>query len=216
MKKIRLLLVFCALILMTGCSTKGGNVPKNEKDLEKLKQNIIASTQIVKIDGRPEIFLTTKNNNRESVTFEVDVEYFDSNNNFVGSDSVNYYDVPAGYETTAVVGIDVPSVTTNIKTYVKVEDYSLYKSCINRISQINVNKVNDNIIVQYKNNSDTEINHVTATMIFYNNGTIVGYSWEYVYDIASDRTINMEFREPYKKKYTDYKMFINECDIRAY
>lgn len=168
-------------------------------------------------DQRNRLLLTLKNKNKTTIDVVTEVEFYDEDDKFLGSDKAYLYGF--GYNQEAVIRIyNTPTGYAYYKVYFDVDE-SYYISYVKDMTLTsNNNKADNKIVVQAKNNSDVEIKTVEVVVIFYKNNEVVGYETDYETSISPGRSANLSYYYPYDSSYDtidfdDYKLYINEAYI---
>jgi len=225
-KKIFVLFaIFMGVILMSGCSIK---VPKSnntaventvnestEKETANLSKNITSEGALTQ---RGKLVVIAKNNNKETVSLNVEVEFYDSSKTLVKSGKESLTAVGPG-STIAVEIYDTPDNFDSYKIYTDAEKVTYVKSYLDKI-EISHNKT-DEVVAQVKNNSDDTISYVEATIVFYQGDKVVGFDDGIESDVKPGRSANFNFYNPYNNNYDDvrydnYKIFVNGAYSYAY
>lgn len=223
MKKNLLRLFACAflIITLTGCSDKeesnsakpnstGNNNKTNEVSNSDLEKNITTSAEVSK---RDRLIVFVKNDNKVAVDMNVEVEFYDKDNNIVGSDTKTLTAVGKNAEV-AIEMWDTPESFDNYKIYVDVENTR--EKCYFDDLEVKHNDTGEQVAVQIKNNSEDTIEYVSATIVYYQNNKVVGYDDDMESDVKAGRSANFNFDYPYDNNYDDvkydsYKVFIAEA-----
>ncbi len=186
------------------------NIKKEREEKEReLTENIEARGEFT-LDGRFVMFI--KNNNDSIVNLDIEVEFYDKDGAFLGSEK-EYL--------TAIKGKREVVVDTDID--LKASKYDLYVDAIESMDKehfdvlsISHNVNGDKVLAQIKNNSEDIIDSIMATVVFYSEEKIVSADSGRDFDLKPGRTANIDFFVPHDKnydemKYDDYKIFITEA-----
>lgn len=192
----------------TNVGTNKDKTKVNQKDLEK---NIKTSGAVTKY-GTLIVFVNNKNT--VAVDMEIEVEFYDSEGNLVGSDEDWLNGVGAKSEV-AIDMWDTPDNWETYKIYVDIEPTTEYVSFIKTLT-IKHNNTGEKITVQITNDNDKEIEEIQVAVVFYENNQVVGYESDVEYDVKSGRSANFDLDYPYDSEYDDvyfdtYKVFINSA-----
>lgn len=196
----------------TGTNTNAGkNKDEVKVNPKKLEKNITTSGAVTKY-GTLIVFVNNKNN--VEVDVEIEVEFYDSKGNLVGSDDDWLNGVGAKSEV-AVDMWDTPDNWETYKIYVDVEQTTEYESFV-KLLTIKHNNTGEKITVQITNDNDKEIEEIQVAVVFYENNQVVGYESDVEYDVKSGRSANFDLDYPYDSEYDDvyfdtYKVFINSA-----
>lgn len=228
--KLANLLIFSFMLIcfVTGCSNNdakdaspnssgtnpnnnSGNSSQNENYTSSQLEKGITSSGAVTQLGKLVVFV--KNSNNVPVDMEIEVEFYDANGTIVGSDSDSLIAVGSNTEI-AVEMYSTPEKFDNYKIYVDVEQ-SDEISYHNKLETTHNNN-GEEIVVQVKNKSENIIEYITVSVVYYQNGQVVGIDDSIESDIKSGRAANFSLDFPYNKRYDDirfdeYKVFVNEA-----
>ena len=148
----------------------------------------------------------------------MEIEFFDENNQFIDSSEDYAFGVGAGREITAYF-YDVPENFATYKLYADAtKTYSI--TYYDKVELTHSNN-GEEIIAQVKNNSDTVIDSIKVSVVYYKDGKPVGYDYDLDSDIKAGRTANFNLDYPYDKNYRDipfdtYKVFLNAAESYSY
>ncbi len=180
---------------------------RTKNDIEK---NISISGELTE---KANLVVFAKNNNTTSVDMEIEVEFYDANGKILGSSSDDLIAVGSGRE----VAIEMWNTPTNFDTYkIYVDAEKTYETdYFNQIEMVHNNN-GTNIVVQVKNNSEDTIEFMTVSVVYYNEGKVVGITDGIVSDIKPGRSGNFNLDYPYNSEYEnvkfdDYKVFVTEA-----
>ncbi len=228
LKFTRIFLIWVLFVgLLTGCSSdkttsaspnfSGTNPNNNETNKNNKNENYSSSELEKKITsngaitdcGKLVVFVS--NNNKVPVDMEIEVEFYDANGTFVGSDSGDLLAVGSNGNI-AVEIWSTPESFDNYKIYVDAEqtdEISYYNDI-----EISHSNNGEEIAVQAKNNSQDEIEYITVSVVYYQGEKVVGIASDIQNEIKSGRSANFTLNFPYDKKYHDvkfdnYKVFLN-------
>lgn len=154
-----------------------------------------------------------KNNKKVPVDMEFEVEFYDENDVIVGSSRDSLTAVGAGKE----VVVEMSNTPKSFSTY-KIYLDELESEETEYFDKIKVahNNNGEEIVVQVKNNSEDEIENMTVTVVYYNQGKVVGVDEAMEFDIAKGRSGNFNFNYPLDSEYNDvqfdeYKVYVTEA-----
>lgn len=187
------------------------NEEKEEHKSDDLGKNIKTSSAVGK-DGR--LIVIAKNNNKETVEMEIEVEFYDANGKIVGSDDESFFAVGPNREAAYRV-YDTPENFDNYKIYVDAEEAEDVVTYYDKIEVVD----NDNgkeIVVQVKNKSKDTIDEISVAVVYYQGDKIVGLASDMDTEIKSGRSANLSLYYTYDKnyynvKFDSYKVFVNEA-----
>jgi hypothetical protein len=203
-------------------STKKYTCKVTVKDVltnEEAASNI--TYDIVELQDR--LLLILQNKNKVNLELEVEVTYYDDNKAVLSTEKGFLWTFESGRN--AVISLSYPLDDKynrvafnefNIKVTADLE-YTSQDKVIDVIS-VESNKGSKNLIATLTNNSDEDISSMDLVALFYKNEVIVGYSMDFIYDIAAGESKSAEFYEPYdenydKIEYDDYEIIINEASF---
>lgn len=222
-KKIILSLVMIMCLFLTsacgssksedeGSNTTSGtntNSSSNSKSSSE-KLSVTTSAEVAK-SGDLIVYIT--NDEKTTVDVDVEVEFYDADGKIVGTDEFYLNGIKSG-TTTASEAYNSTDDWESYKVYADAEE-TIYTSYLSEVSETH-NDNKEEIIVQVSNDSEDEINTISASVVFYKGDEVVGISEDSDFDIKSGRTANLTFYYPYDKNYDDldfdtYKVYINEA-----
>ncbi len=160
------------------------------------------------------MLLFVENNNKEEVTVNATVEYYDKNNKIVDSKQ-NVIFVLAPLEKNVMELYEPYEKYDNYRITIdsyKNDSYNSYKQDI----KINHKKDDENgvIVVDYINNSNVNLNMLVIGVVYYNNGKIVAFNYDSALYVKSKEKNNMKIFYPYDNntyediEFDDYEIYI--------
>ena len=159
------------------------------------------------------LLVFAKNDTNTVADMDIEVEFYDENGAFVGSD-IDYLTAVAPGNEIVVEMYNTPTKFSTYKVYVNEEE--TYN--IEYLDEIETSHNNngEEIAVQVKNNSSDEIDYITVAVVFYKNGEIVGFSDGIESSIKAGRSGNFNIYYPYDANYDDvefddYKVYVTEA-----
>ena len=168
------------------------------------------ATGVIAANGNLVVF--TKNNKKVPVDMDFEVEFYDENGMIVGSSMDYLTAVGAGRE----VVVEMTNTPKNFATYKIYIDESESEE-IEYFDKIKVvhNDNGEEIVVQVKNNSEDEIENMTVTVVYYNQGKVVGIDENMEFDVAKGRSGNFTLDYPCDSEYNEvqfdeYKVYVTE------
>lgn len=177
---------------------------------EDLSEKVKASGEV---DKKGKLVVIAKNENDTAVDLEVEVEFYDSDNNIVGSASEDFYGV----------GADGKAAIELYETPEKFSKYKIFTDAVQTTTvsyydkvKLSHNNNGEQIAVQVTNESKEEIQAMEVCVVYYRDGKIVGADTGSESDIKPGRSGNFNIDYPYSKSYDDvrfdkYKVFVNEA-----
>ena len=189
-----------------------GTNNKNEFNAETIEKNISITGSAEAEDGT--LVAIVKNNNKESVSLEVEAVFYDENGDSVGSDT-NYLSIYNNQEM-ACNFYNTPSDYSNYEINIKAED-NYYNNYSNQVD-IKDNNTGEQITVQVTNNAGEDIEYVDTAVVFYRDGKIVGYDEDYSDDLRDEKTATFNINYPYNENYYDvtfdeYKVYVSAYSL---
>ena len=222
MKKGIIIILVCALsVLLTGCgnsNTTSTNVSSGTANNEGGNNSVVETGDLAKniessgaVTDLGKMVVFVKNKNVVPVDMEIEVEFYDENNEIVGSAKDDLNAVGKNSE----IAIDLwstPDKFDNYKIYVDVKQST--DTCYFDKVGITHKDTKEHVAVQVKNNSEDEVEYIKVGVVFYKDGKVVGYDDGIQSDIKSGRSGNFNIDHPYNKKYNnvkydEYKVFLN-------
>lgn len=173
-----------------------------ERILEKVK---IVTEKTKK--GDIVVFIT---NNNEYVIPELDLQIVYYRDGKIIDTDNDGHDVLVP-ENTVVSKLSAPESYDSFEVNTTIEwGNDNYRNWINNL-EVNSKLGDDNVIVQFKNNGDTEISELEYILVFYSGNEIVDTSYaEDVHDISAGKEI-VEEVSLYNIKFDRYEIFINQA-----
>lgn len=217
MKKV-LIYLLCSTVLvflLAGCgnssnddSGKKSANKGSDFDTEKIEKNITISEIEEAKDGS--LVAIVKNDNDEVVEIEIEVVFYDSEENSLGSDTC--YLSMYNKQEMACEFYDTPSDYNDYEVNVVAEE-NYYPNYFNQI-EVTDNDTGEQVVVQVTNNADEEIEVIDVAVVFYKDGKIVGYSGSYESNLRSGSKSTSNIYYPYDENYNDvsfddYKVFVS-------
>lgn len=217
-----LLLCFC----LFGCSEKsektgsaeneantGYNTEENQDTAvpaEELSGNVKASGAV---DKKGKLVVIAQNKNNTNIDLEIEVEFYDSKDNIVGSDSESFYGVGAGGEVAAEL-YSTPEKFDKYKIFADAKQTDTV--CYYDKVKLSHNNNGEDIVVQLTNESKEEVGCMSVCVVYYRDDKIVGADDGTESDIKPGRSANFNINYPYSKNYKNvsvdkYRVFINEA-----
>ena len=186
-------------------SSSGSTTGKNEK-ASNVEYSVFQTI-------RNENIMIGKNTNNGINDIEIEVEFYDKDDNFLGSSNEDLESVTKNSEF-AVELYGSPENYDHYKVFVEVEESDDY-SYTDKLKATS-NDTGEKIVGQIKNTTDDEIEYIEIAIVYYKDKKVVGHSDTLESAVKPGRTANFEFEYPYDNSYDDvefdtYKVFINEA-----
>lgn len=209
MKKLLLLLI--PLILLTGCKEKEEQIQKQDFDSkDQLSEKIDMRSTV--INDTLILFLT--NNNEETVDIEIKIDFYNKNDKLVDTAE----DIYSAFENKKELAL--PFIIYEDYKYYKINlstnktEYTSHEDKLN----ITEKKNDQSKVIEFdvKNNAKDKIEYLEITVVYYNNGYIVGVESEYGAGIEPNENTLIKIGYPLDGEYKDiifddYKIYINEA-----
>ncbi len=170
---------------------------QQKKKMELMKKNVTLAEENKLYDGS--ILFTYENNNNLVVSVALEIEFYDANNQFLGS--VKEYAYPAPYSKFLVkIGaLSVKQGYTSYKVNLTVNDYDLIPVTIDT-NKIMINDNGEAILVQYNNSTGDTIDNMELCILYYNGEKINGAECSSVQSTPAGNNANFEFEYYYANK----------------
>lgn len=186
---------------------------QRKEKAEQMRENVTLAEDNKLYDGS--LLFTYENNNNMVVAVEFEIEFYDSENNFLGTAKEYAYPAPYSKFLIKISKFRVKEGYTNYKVNLTVSDYDLVPI------DIDTNKfmISDNgeaILVQYNNTSEDPIDNLELCILYYDTNNIVGAECSSVKDIASGANANYEFEYYYANSYEGLKFDTYKFAVSAY
>lgn len=191
---------------------KDSEQQKQEK-AEQMKKNITLAEENKLYDGS--LLFTYENNNNVVSVVEFEIEFYDVDGKFLGS--AKEYAYPAPYSK-FLIKINKFSVKEGYEKYeikLNVSDYELIPIDIDT-SKFVINDTGEAILVQYNNNSDTQIDNLELCILYYGNEKIVGAECSSSTDTKPGSNANFEFEYYYANNYEGMDFDTYRFAVSAY
>ena len=185
-----------------------GRKPKPDVEVENKIEESIKLEEKITVDGEKlpngKIFLTVKNNNNSTIGVKVTANFYDESNNLVNTEDVFIYPLKPNSEKHGQIYLR--SSKTNYDRFelkFKADDRSYYEFVDNDKLEIknNVNKEEEEILLQVKNNAGIPVERVDVEAIFYKDNKVIGFSDETIDEIRVDETGAEKIMIPYDTNY---------------
>lgn len=162
------------------------------------------------------VIIMTNKNEFTIPCIDITATFYDENKNMIGTDKGGE-DVLLPNNSVAFTlknGVKSPFATFELDYDVTTKDYG-YKCYADKIN-IENNSTGEKVIAKFTNNSGLKIDELETIAVFYNNGNVIGTSYEQEKkDIDNGKTVTFEFKPPFKVDvaYDDYKIFVNQAHV---
>lgn len=155
-------------------------------------------------------FLVIKNNSDSTVEISTSSLAYGNNGNIVSAGSANIEALGAGCTSLLCETYDTEEKIGYYETEWSVSKDKYYKSVIQDLV-VTQTKIDGGVIVQVKNNGESDASWVEAKILFLKNGTIVDYDWKYFndsdYGIKSGKTISEQINT--MEDYDEVKVYLH-------
>lgn len=161
------------------------------KDYEEEIKNSVSAKQVKKFDDGS-LLLLVENKSSRIAGVDVEIEFYDSSNQILGTDVI-YVNVAPNSERYALVSKysvkeGYATVKFNLSTidYTEIMDLKKVKE-----SDVTKNELEDEIVLQYKNNTEYEMDFEVVTL-FYSNNEIVYADYDSDSFVEAGQNANLE------------------------
>lgn len=161
------------------------------KDYEEEIKNSVSAKQVKKFDDGS-LLLSVENKSSRIAGVDVEIEFYDSSNQILGTDVI-YVNVAPNSERYALVSKysvkeGYATVKFNLSTidYTEIMDLKKVKE-----SDVTKNELEDEIVLQYKNNTEYEMDFEVVTL-FYSNNEIVYADYDSDAFVEAGQNANLE------------------------
>lgn len=165
---------------------------------EQMKKNITLAEDNILYDGS--LLFTYENNNNTVVAVELEIEFYDADNNFLGT--AKEYAYPAPFSK-FLIKFNVLKLKAGYASYeinLNVSDYNLQPVEIDT-SKFVINDTGEAILVQYPNTSTDTIDNLELCILYYSQEKIVGAECSSVTKIIPNTNANFEYEYFYANNY---------------
>lgn len=211
MKKVLSLIIGIVFLLtIVGCSSKTSEEPKTKKIIDYSDKITKSSDGITKTN---KLVTVAKNNSDAVVDLTFKVDFYDEYNTLITSENSSITGVGAGAEVATQINntpIRFARYEINFEAKTSIHEKTFYKD-------IKVTNKKDLIVLtKFKNNSKETIDYISAAIVYYQDGAIVGYDSNTVYNVKSGENGKIDFHQPTDEYYNEviydtYKVYVNEA-----
>lgn len=182
----------------------------NHATMTDLEKNISASAEMAK---SKKLVVFAKNNNTTAVDMDIEVEFYDENETFVGS-STNYLTAVEKGKEIAVEMYETPANFKTYKIYINAEETE-ETEYFDKIEMTHKNN-GETIAIQVENKSEDTIEFLSVAVVYYKDGKVVGIEDSTDLDVKPGRKGNFNIDFPYDAEYNhvefdDYKVYVTEA-----
>lgn len=220
----RLILVLFVLFMFVGCSSgekssttnvSNTNISENKTELENKKtfdaDEVLKNVSIAeyKYDswGFYYHFIELTNNSDSTINVELNILYYDKNNNLVSAESCSEDVIESGYSVLLYTMPDEDFDRTEIELTVAEPRY--YEPVQSDI-ELSITPAKDKLVVQATNIGEKPADFVEVSALFFKGNEVVGHDWTYFTDDDSEikpgKTISNNL-EAYKD-FDSYKCYV--------
>lgn len=181
---------------------------KSDEDKDDISKELDIKGYKYKSDYFNYFFLTIKNNSDLDLRISADVNFYGADGNLVGANSKSQEAVESGYSTIFYFMPDEDF--SDVEYEIGFEEEPFYDCVLSDISYEGTVAKNK-VILSATNNGDKPAEFVEASVLFFKNGEVVGFSQNYTTDDDSElkpgKTINKEM-DCYNS-FDDYLVFFS-------
>lgn len=170
---------------------------EQEKINDRLNENFTIKGYKI-VDG---ILVEMHNENNQTIDADIKIEFYDSEGKIVGVETTYMFDVAAkakSYEKIYVddINYETYKVTAKLETSINEKVYN------DKIQIVSMNIVDDEYLIQIKNNSETQLDSIEIGVLFLGkNNTIIAYEAESFNDINPGETTTGKVYLPYDENF---------------
>ena len=212
MKKKLFIFLLCGFLALSlsGCGNNSSDSTSQGESTsaEDLEKNISVAEEGITESNL--LVIVVSNDNDESVYVEVEAVFYDEDGNALNSETTYmsiysnsemacyFYNTPSDFDTYEI-NFDA--------------DNSYYEDYSDQV-EITDNDTGSQVTVQATNNSSETIESIDVAVVFYRDGTIVGFDEDFSYDLDAGKTdtfnIYYPFDENYENvEYDEYKVYFS-------
>lgn len=180
---------------------------------EQMKKNITLAEDHVLYDGS--LLFTYENNNNTVAAVELEIEFYDSDNNFLGTAKEYAYPAPFSKFLIKFNVLKLKPGYASYKMNLTVSDYELQPVEIDT-SKFVINDNGEAILVQYPNNSNNNIDNLELCILYYKQDKIVGAECSSVTKILPNTNANFEYEYFYAYNYEGMDFDTYRFAVSAY
>jgi hypothetical protein len=172
------------------------------------------------------VLVLVKNNGEQAQKVDIQVIYYDENDNIVGTNQDYIIQVNPGQEQTKEIYLpydsdyeDVSFSRYEVSVTGSVDEFYLgyYKNAADAL-EITSNQSGNKVITQFTNNTEEEFSSVEFGIIYYKDGKVVGYNEDIEMNVKPGKTVTEEQYPPYDEDYNDipyddYKIYLNSAYV---
>lgn len=179
---------------------------------EHYYKNVEDSQSVYYEDNELYIYLTN-NSELEVLNAKIGIIYYDKDGNIIDADSENIYGLERNVQTCNVKRVYSKKVK-DVKIIVNAMKTDRNKALIEKVKAEVIDDDNDKFKVEVTNESDYTLKSVSGLIVFYDEeNKIVSSRPIYLYDDLNKKASEEEEIYIYNKKYTHYKIFINNINV---
>ena len=167
-------------------------------------------------DGSLLVFI--KNNNEDMGGVKVDVKFFDNAGNLVDTGKDRIEGINPGQEVIA----QVRNISYDAETY-EIVVTAITNYYISHLNEVNVthNDTGEGIFIKIKNNSDVELDEISAVVLFYRNDEVVAAIKDEVLNLEPEKEFSVTVSYPRNEEsenidFDRYEVYLNAANEDKY
>lgn len=221
--------IIVGIILLTGGKKDDNNSEGNKEniDINENNENVVEPSSDLKVKyteyttDRNRVVLVVKNTNSKTIDVDFEISYYDDKDVIVGRDTEYITAFPANAES-AIEFHEPEKEYDHYKITYKTEKTEYSTSHFDDVEvEAKDNKEDEEFELVVKNSSKETIGDLTVAIVFYRNGKVVGYSYDFDYDVPAGESILMTIDYPFDSDYhtidfDDYKVYVVEAYSSKY
>lgn len=212
MKLKKLILTSLSMFLLlniTGCGTKEESENDEIKEtIEKIEENAKGDTKkaeknIKVTDSKilnDNIYIFVENKNKENVSAEFEVSYYDENKKFLGS-KTSYGNISGNSETIVEI-YEVPAGSKKYEIKFSVDYCDSEKTYEKELKAIS-NKTSDQIAIQVENTTGVDLEEIVVAVLFYKKDKFVAYDEDSEFDVKAGKKASLNVYLPSDENFND-------------
>lgn len=164
---------------------------KKEKEEQEKIQKQLKVKKETKLDDETILFII-ENTSSKTLSGDLEVEFYDVNNNILGTAKEIVTVSPNGEGYVYVDSYDIKQGYASYKTNISVSDFSKVVKVIDiKNNDLVSNLVEDELVIQYKNNGSDVLQSITIFALFYSGDKLVYVDTDSEFDISAGNNANL-------------------------
>ena len=165
---------------------------EEEKIKEELPKQVLVKKETKLSDGS--LLLLVENKSDRHVTVDLELEFYDSTNKILGTSTEMMDIAPKGENYFYFDKYALKEGYASYKTNFSIDDFTnIIEIKQVKQSELTINEVNDEIIVQYPNLQDKTIESIDVVALYYFNNELVHVESDSEFDILPGSNANLSF-----------------------